>query len=114
MCHSYRRTYSERSALLVRSSWHAREVQRCAVDHWQHLGTSLRRTAEVLHSWMGRQERYRLWQLMFGLDTSAERCRLVASAVHRWLDQPEKVAKGSVKGQLEGIPSSGTVGVDKL
>jgi len=114
MCRSCHRTYSESSALLVRRSWYAREVHRCAVDHWQHLGTSLRRTAEVLRSWMGRQERYHLWQPLCPAATETERCSLAASTVHRWLDQAGKVAQGSVKGQLEGIPSSGTVGVDGL
>ena len=62
MCDSCHRTYSESSALLIRGSWYAREVHRCAIDHWQHLGTSLRRTAEVLRSWVGKQERYLLWR----------------------------------------------------
>lgn len=62
MCRRCNHTHSERSALLIRSSWYAREVHRCAIDHWQHLGTSLRRTAEVLRSWMGKQERYKLWR----------------------------------------------------
>jgi hypothetical protein len=44
----------------------------------------------------------------------AERCTLAASTVHRWLDEAGKVAQGSVKGQLQGIPSSGAVGVDGL
>ncbi len=39
---------------MVVGSWYAREVQRCAIDHWQHLGSSLRRTAEVMRSWLGR------------------------------------------------------------
>ena len=36
LCHSCRVSYSERSALLVRGSWYAREVHRAAIDHW-HL-----------------------------------------------------------------------------
>jgi len=62
MCHSCHHTYSEGSALLIRGSWYAREVHRCPIDHWQHLGTSLQRTAEVLRSWVGKQERYLLWR----------------------------------------------------
>lgn len=61
-CHRCKATYSESSALLVRGSWYAREVQRSAIDHLQHLGSSLRRTAEVLRSWMGKQERWLLWR----------------------------------------------------
>ena len=92
MCRHCQRTYSESSALLVRGSWYAREVHRCAVDHWQHLGTSLRRTAEVLRSWMGRQERYRLWKPLCPAAAETERCSLAASTVHRWLDQAVQVA----------------------
>ena len=55
-------TYSETSPLLIEGSWYAREVHRSAVDHWLHLGTSMRRTAEVLRSWMGKQERYLFWK----------------------------------------------------
>ena len=53
MCYACKRTYSEQSPLLVRGSWYAREVHRCALDHWQHGGSSLRRTAEFLRSWLG-------------------------------------------------------------
>jgi transposase-like protein len=34
-CKACPKTYSEQSALLVRGSWYAREVHRCAIDHWQ-------------------------------------------------------------------------------
>jgi alcohol dehydrogenase, propanol-preferring len=47
--------------LLVARSWSTRGVHRAAIDHWQHVGTSLRRTAEVLRSWIGHQERWQLW-----------------------------------------------------
>lgn len=113
-CHSGGHTYSETSALLVRGSWYAREVHRCAIDHWQHLGTSLRRTAEVLRSWMGRQERYLLWRPLDAVPVEADRCHLAASTVHRWLDGAGKVAEGSVAAQLEGVDSTGTLGVDGL
>jgi hypothetical protein len=36
-------TYSEQLSWLVRGGWYARAVRRCAIDHWQHLGTSVRR-----------------------------------------------------------------------
>ena len=47
-CQECRKTYSEQSALLVRRSWYGREVHRFAIDHWQHVGSSVRRTAELL------------------------------------------------------------------
>lgn len=112
LCHACTKSYSEQSALLVRGSWYAREVHRAAVDHWQHLGTSLRRTAEVLRSWLGRQERWRLWR---PLDTeSAEPCYLAASTVQRWLDGAGKSAQASVAGQLTGIAATPVVGTDGL
>jgi len=111
-CHNCKSSYSEQSAWLVRGSWYAREVHRAAVDHWQHLGTSLRRTAEVLRSWMGRQERWQLWR---PLDTTAtEQCYLGASTVHRWLDGAGKKAEASVEGQLTGIQHTQVVGTDGL
>jgi transposase-like protein len=109
VCH---KTYSEQSAPLIRGSWYAREVHRCAIDHWQHLGTSLRRTAEVLRSWMGHQERWLLWR---PLDAGrGEPCYLAASTVHRWLDGAGKTAKASVEGQLAGIAHTQAVGTDGL
>jgi transposase-like protein len=111
-CNACRKTYSEQSALLIRGSWYAREVHRSALDHWQHVGTSLRRTAEVLRSWLGHQERWLLWR---PLDPeSGERCYLAASTVHRWLDAAGKSAKASVDGQLAGIAQPTAVGTDGL
>lgn len=112
-CQSCGRTYSEGLAWLTSRSWYAREVQRCAIDHWQHLGTSLRRTAEVMRSWLGRQERYRLWQAL-AEGEGRERCYLAASTVHRWLDRAGKAAERSIEGQLKGIASSEVVGADGL
>ncbi len=112
LCHTCHSSYSEQSALLVRGSWYAREVHRAAIDHWQHVRTSLRRTAEVLRSWMGRQERWRLWR---PLDPpSSEPCYLAASTVHRWLDGAGKNAQASVEGQLTGIQDTQVVGTDGL
>ena len=91
-CEPCGRTYSEESALLVRGSWCTREVHRSAIDHWQHLGTSFRRTAEVLRSWMGRQERYLMWRPLANGPTQGERCHLAASTVHRWIDRAGRVA----------------------
>lgn len=93
-CEECGRTYSEPSALLVRGSWYAREVHRSAIDHWQHLGSSLRRTAEVLRSWLGRQERWVLWRVVDRGE--GERCYLSASTVHRWLDRAGKKAQEGI------------------
>lgn len=111
-CYICDKTYSEQSALLVRGSWYAREVHRCTIDHWQHGGTSLRRTAEYLRSWLGHQERWLLWR---PLDQErGERCYLAASTVHRWLDGAGKQAQASVDGQLAGIAQTQAVGTDGL
>jgi hypothetical protein len=111
-CYACNKTYSEQSALLVRGSWYARDVHRCAIDHWQHGGTSLRRTAEFLRSWLGRQERWRLWR---PLDHErGEHCYLAASTVHRWLDGAGRSAQASVDGQLAGIAHTQAAGTDGL
>ena len=111
-CKTCGKTYSEQSALLIRGSWYARDVHRCAIDHWQHGGTSLRRTAEFVRSWLGHQERWLLWR---PLDhTGGERCYLAASTVHRWLDGSGKQAQASVEGQLNGIAHTQAVGTDGL
>ena len=112
LCRDCHRTYSEQSALLVRGSWYRREVHRAAIDHWQHLGTSLRRTAEVLRSWMGRQERWRIWRPLDAAPT--ERCYLCASTVHRWLDGAGQRAEESVPDQLAGIGDPQVLGTDGL
>jgi transposase-like protein len=113
LCHACHKSYSEQSALLVRGSWYAREVRRSAVDHWQHGRMSLRRTAEFLRSWLGRQERWRMWR---PLDAAVpdEPCYLAASTVHRWLDRAGQVAQQSVPGQLQGIAQSAEMGTDGL
>lgn len=112
LCRSCGKTYAETSPLLVRGSWYYRAVHRAAVDHWQHLGTSLRRTAEVLRSWMGHQERWQLWN---PLDTATrEGCHLSASTVHRWLDHAGQRAADSVPQQLVGIAATQELGTDGL
>lgn len=113
-CHQCRKTYSEHSAWLVRGSWYGRDVQRCAVDHWQHLGTSVRRTAEVLRSWLGRQERWQLWFPLSAPPAEAARCGLSASTVQRWLNRAGEQARRTVPGQLAGVPTSGQVLTDGL
>ena len=112
LCHGCGRSYSERSPLLVQGSWYAREVHRCAIDHWQHVGSSFRRTAEWVRSCVGRQERWWLWRPLE--KRWGKRCYLSASTVHRWLDAAGRVAQESVGGQLEGIAFSGQLGTDGL
>lgn len=112
-CHSCKRTYSEQSALLVRYSWYAREVHRFAIDHWQHGGSSLRRTAEWARSWLGRQERWQMWRPLDG-PPEGERCYLAASTVHRWLDRAGRQAQQTLAGQLAGVPMSRQMGTDGL
>jgi transposase-like protein len=112
-CRPCGRTYSEQSALLVRGGWYAREVRRCAIDHWQHGGLSVRRTAELLRSWLGRQERWRLWR---PVDQGPERERsyLSATTVDRWLDGAGRTAQAQIAGQWAEVPSSGQLLTDGL
>jgi hypothetical protein len=107
-------SYSEQSALLVRGSWYAREVHRLAVDHWQHVGSSLRRTVELVRSLLGRQERWRLWRPLDPVPLDQDLCHLSASTLHRWLDRAGGHAQASVSGQLAGVPTSGQFGTDGL
>ena len=107
-------TYSEQSALLVRGSWYAREVHRFSIDLWQHGRSSLRRTAEFTRSLIARQERWLLWRPLDAEPPEAEECHLAASTLRRWLDGAGKEAQKTVKGQLDGVPSSGQVGADGL
>jgi len=113
LCHACAKSYSEQSALLVRGSWYAREVHRSAVDHWQHGRMSLRRTAEFLRSWLGRQERWRMWRPVEATPPG-EPCYLAASTVQRWLDRAGVAAQASVPGQLQDIAQSEEVGTDGL
>jgi Transposase, Mutator family len=113
-CHGCGRTYSEGSALLVRGGWYAREVKRSAIDHWQHLGTSTRRTAEVLRSWLGQQERWQVWRPLDPAPSDATACHLSASTVERWLDQAGATAKTGVAEHLVGVESSGQMATDGL
>ncbi len=115
LCHACGVSYSEESALLGRGRWYAREVRRSAVDHWQHGRMSLRRVAEFLRSWLGRQERWQLWlPLATAPPPVAAACYLTASTVHRWLDAAGVAAQASVPGQLAGIAQSEELGADGL
>jgi Transposase, Mutator family len=113
-CERCERTYSEQSPWLVRGSWYAREVHRFTLDHWQHVGSSLRRTAEWTRSLLGRQERWRLWRPLDPLPDDATACHLSGSTVQRWLDHAGQAARHTVPGQLAGVPTSGQLATDGL
>jgi transposase-like protein len=114
LCSGCRHSYSEESALLVRGSWYAREVHRLAVDHWVHVGSSVRRTAEIVRSLLGKQERWLLWRLFSAEPEDEEKCHLSQSTVERWLDRAGIEAKKSVPDQLLGVESSGQLATDGL
>lgn len=113
-CRGCRKTYSEQSPYLVRGSWYAREVHRYGVDLYEHGRTSFRRASEFVRSLLGHQERWLIWHLFESEPEDALKCRLSPSTLYRWLDRAGEVAKGTVKGQLEGAKVSGEVGVDGL
>jgi hypothetical protein len=89
-------------------------VRRSAIDHWQHLGPSTRRTAEVLRSWLGQQERWQFWRPLDPAPPDATACHLSASTVQRWLDQAGQTAKAGIAEQLVGAESSGQMATDGL
>lgn len=113
-CSLCRRTYSEQSALLVRGGWYARELRRYAIDQWQYNGSSVRRIAEAMRSWLGKQERWHLWRPLDPNPSEKEKCYLGASSIQRWLDKAGEKAEKTVPGQLDMIKSSGQVGTDGL
>ncbi len=113
-CYSCNGSYSEQPPELVRGSPYAREVHRFAVDHWQHVGSSLRRTAEMVRSLVGKQERWQIWRIFSVEPEEEEKCRLSPSTLHRWLDKAGLGARKTVPGQLEGVESSGQVATDGL
>jgi hypothetical protein len=113
-CTRCRKTYSEHSALLIRGGWYSREVRRCGIDHWQHLGSSVRAIAEDLRSLLGHQERWLLWRPLDPVPAAAAMCHLSASSVQRWLDAVGRQAQTTVCGQLGAVPSSGQLATDGL
>jgi transposase-like protein len=113
-CQECRRTYAEESPWLVRGGWYAREVRRCAVDTWLHGGTSLRRAAELVRSWVGRQDRWLLWRPLDAAPPTETTCRLNASTVERWLDGAGRRAQATLTDQWAEVPSSGQVLTDGL
>ena len=114
LCEGCGHSYSEQSALWVPGSWYAREVHRMAVDHWQHAGSSLRRTGDMVRSWVGRQERWLIWRPFDMAPPPELCCKLCSSTIHRWLDRAGQVARQTVAGQLEGIGATEEVGADGL
>jgi len=114
LCRDCQRSYSEQSPLWVTGSWYAREVRRYAIDAWQYSGSSLRRTAEMARSLLGRQERWQFWRPWDNPAPPEGQCHLAASTLHRWLDRAGQAAQRSVVGQLEGIATTQTVGTDGL
>jgi transposase-like protein len=114
LCYGCRGSYSEQSAFLVRGSWYAREVHRFALDHWQHQGSSLRRTAELVRSLLGKQERWLLWRLFAAEPDDREQCHLGQATVERWVNRAGLEARKSVVGQLAGVATSGQVATDGL
>ncbi len=113
-CYGCGHSYSEESPLLVRGSWYAREVHRFAVDHWQHTGSSLRRTVEMVRSILGKQERWQIWRIFSVESEDKGKCHLSGSTLHWWLDEAGIEARKSVPGQLAGVGTSGKVGTDGL
>ena len=53
----------------------------------------MRRAAEWLRSWLGRQERWWLWQMVEVREAGREECHLAASTLHRWLKQAGEKAR---------------------
>jgi len=113
-CTRCRKSYSEQSALLVRGGWYAREIRRGTIDHWQHVGSSVRRTAEFFRSLLGHQERWLLWRPLAAVPSEAAQCHLSASSVQRWLDAAGQTAQTTVPDQLRDVPSAGQLAADGL
>jgi transposase-like protein len=115
-CSMCRQTYTEEDPGLPRKAWYGREVQRCAVDEWVHVGTSLRKVAERVRSVIGRQERWWKWYVWKEPEEEGqrERCRLGQSSVQRWVARAGAKAQKHVEGQLAGVPCSGQMGGDGL
>jgi hypothetical protein len=114
LCHACHKTYSEQAPDLVPRGWYTRAVRRKAIDLHQHAGCSIRKAVEWLRAEIGKQGRYLIWHILAGLPREAVCCRLCERTLQRWLAQAGLVAAKSVPGQLEGITSSGEMGVDGL
>src|SRR5262249_43700860 len=95
-------------------SWYGREVRRCALDHWQYGGTSVRRTAALLRAWLGHQERWLLWRPLAAPPAEPARCTLGASTVQRWLNAAGGQARQTGVGQWTDGPTAGHLATDGL
>lgn len=113
-CRRCGRTFTPDLALVARRRRHGRDVQRCAIDLWQHGGSSMRRTAEWARSLVGHQERWPLWRPWASAPAPAACCRLGASTVQRWLDAAGRRAEQATRRGLADGPTSGHVGADGL
>lgn len=113
-CRPCQRTFTPALAVVGRRCWYGRDVRRCAIDLWQHGGSSVRRTAQWLRSLVGRQERWQLWRPWEPVAGGTGACQLGASTVQRWLDQAGRHAQQTVSRQLAEVPTSGQVATDGL
>ena len=111
-CRRCGRTFTPAAAAVARRCWYGRDVRRCAIDLWQHGGSSVRRTAEWVRSLVGRQERFLVWWPLATAPAPAVRCRLGASTVQRWLDDAGQRAEQTRWRQLANVPTSGQLGTD--
>jgi len=112
-CRRCRRTFTPELAAVARRCQYGRDVRRCAIDLWQHGGSSLRRTAAWLRSLLGRQERWCWWR-PWDAGPTVPPCRLAASTVHQWLDAAGRRAEQATRRGWADVPSSGQVGADGL
>ena len=113
-CRRCRRTFTPELAEVARRCRYGRDVRRCAIDLWQHGGSSMRRTAEWVRSVVGRQERWCLWRPWAAAPSQAACCRLGANTVHHWLDEAGRRAEQAMRRGLADVPSSGQLGADGL
>jgi transposase-like protein len=113
-CRPCGRTFTPDLALVERRRRYGRDVRRCALDLWQHGGSSVRRTAEWVRSLVGRQERWQIWRPLDATPPPAQQCRLGASTVQRWLDDAGRRAEQTLRRHLADVPTSGQLGADGL
>lgn len=113
-CRHCRRTFTPERAEVARRCWYGQDVRRCAIDLWQHGGSSVRRTAEWVRSVVGRQERWQVWRPWTSAPPRTACCRLGASTVQRWLDAAGQRAEQAVRRGLADVPTSGQLGADGL
>jgi len=113
-CQDCGATHSDEDPNLIPWGRYTRAVRRCAMDQWLHTGSSLRRTAEWLRSWIGHQERWEIWHPLPCAEPERPVCTLCASTVHYWLNEAGVQAERQVVGLHEGLTGSGLLGADGL